>query len=135
MAYGAKKIFPVDRKPRVAIGVSIPFNQPGVFGQTYVTKDAVKTNLINYFLTNKNERYLNPNLGGNLRAFIFEQITTGNTDFLKEDIQTQISNFFPSVIVSSLNILQNPDNNSIIVELYYNVVDTGINDNLQLEFQ
>lgn len=135
MAYGAKKIFPVDRKPRVAIGVSIPFNQPGVFGQTYVTKDAVKTNLINYFLTNKNERYLNPNLGGNLRAFIFEQITTGNTDFLKEDIQTQISNFFPSVIVSSLNILQNPDTNSIIVELYYNVVDTGINDNLQLEFQ
>ena len=135
MAYGAKKIFPVDRKPRVAIGVSIPFNQPGVFGQTYVTKDAVKTNLINYFLTNKNERYLNPNLGGNLRTFIFEQITTGNTDFLKEDIQTQISNFFPSVIVSSLNILQNPDNNSIIVELYYNVADTGINDNLQLEFQ
>jgi len=135
MAYGAKKIFPVDRKPRVAIGVSIPFNQPGVFGQTYVTKDAVKTNLINYFLTNKNERYLNPNLGGNLRAFIFEQITTGNTDFLKEDIQTQISNFFPSVIVSSLNILQNPDTNSIIVELYYNVADTGINDNLQLEFQ
>ena len=135
MAYGAKKIFPVDRKPRVAIGVSIPFNQPGVFGQTYVTKDAVKTNLINYFLTNKNERYLNQNLGGNLRAFIFEQITTGNTDFLKEDIQTQISNFFPSVLVSSLNILQNPDNNSIIVELYYNVADTGINDNLQLEFQ
>jgi len=135
MAYGAKKIFPVDRKSRVAIGVSIPFNQPGVFGQTYVTKDAVKTNLINYFLTNKNERYLNPNLGGNLREFIFEQITTGNTDFLKEDIQTQISNFFPSVIVSSLNILQNPDTNSIIVELYYNVADTGINDNLQLEFQ
>jgi phage baseplate assembly protein W len=135
MAYGAKKIFPVDKKPRVAIGVSIPFNQPGVFGQTYVTKDSIKTNLINYFLTNKNERYLNPNLGGNLRAFIFEQITTGNIDFLKEDIQTQISNFFPSVIVTSLNILQNADTNSIIVELYYNIADTGINDNLQLEFQ
>ena len=135
MAYGAKKIFPVDKKPRVAIGVSIPYNQPGVFGQTYVTKDSIKTNLINYFLTNKNERYLNPNLGGNLRAFIFEQITTGNIDFLKEDIQTQISNFFPSVIVTSLNILQNADTNSIIVELYYNIADTGINDNLQLEFQ
>lgn len=135
MAYGAKKIFPVDRKPRVAIGVSIPFNQPGVFGQTYVTKDAIKTNLINYFLTNTNERYLNPNLGGNLRAFIFEQITTGNVDFLKEDIQTKISTFFPSVIVTSLNILQNPDTNSIVVELYYNIADTGINDNLQLEFQ
>jgi hypothetical protein len=135
MAYGAKRIYPVDRKPRVAIGVSIPFNQPGVFSSTYVTKDAIKTNLINYFLTNKNERYLNPTLGGNLRAFIFEQITTGNIDFLKEDIQTQIQNFFPSVIVNALNILQNPDDNSIIVELYYNVADTGITDNLQIEFQ
>lgn len=135
MAYGAKKIYPIDKKPRIAIGVSIPFNQPGVFGQTYITKDAIKTNLINYFLTNKGERYLNPNLGGNLRAFIFQQITNGNIDFLKEDIQTQINQYFPSVIVTSLNILQNNDDNTIIVELYYNIADTGINDNLQLEFQ
>jgi phage baseplate assembly protein W len=135
MAYGAKKIYPIDVKPRVAIGVSIPFNQPGVFGQTYVTKDAIKTNLINYFLTNKNERYLNPTLGGNLRKFIFEQITTGNIDFLKEDIQSQIVKYFPSVIINSLNILQNADNNSVVVELYYSIADTGISDNLQLEFQ
>lgn len=135
MAYGAKKIYPIDQKPRVAIGVSIPFNQPGVFGQTYVTKDSIKTNLINYFLTNKGERYLNPTFGGNLRRFIFEQIATGNIDFLKEDIQTQISIYFPSVVIDSLNILQNEDNNSVIVELYYSIADTGINDNLQLEFQ
>jgi phage baseplate assembly protein W len=135
MAYGAKKIFPIDTKPRIAIGVSIPFNQPGVFGSTYVTKDSIKTNLINYFLTNTNERYLNPSLGGNLRVFIFEQITSGNIDFLKEDIQTQIQNFFPSVIVDSLNVLQNPDDNSITIELYYSIANTGITDNLQIEFQ
>lgn len=135
MAFGAKRIFPIDQKPGTAVGISIPFNAPAVFYPTYTTKDAIRNNLLNFFLTNQTERYLNNQFGANLRAFIFEQITTGNTDFLKEDIQTQISNFFPSVIVSSLNILQNPDTNSIIVELYYNVADTGINDNLQLEFQ
>jgi phage baseplate assembly protein W len=135
MAYGEKKIYPIDKKPRVAIGVGIPFNQPGVFSSTYLTKDAIKTNLINYFLTNKGERYLNPNFGGNLRAFIFQQITSGNTDFLKNDIQTQISLYFPSVIVNSLDVLQYEDNNSIIVELFYSIADTGIDDNLQLEFQ
>jgi len=135
MAFGAKKIYPVDLKPRVAIGVSIPFNQPGVFASTYVTKDAIKTNLINFFLTNTNERYLNPLFGGNLRAFIFEQITTGNTDFLKEDIQSKIGRYFPSVIVNSLNILQNTDENTVIIELYYSIQDTGITDNLQIEFQ
>jgi phage baseplate assembly protein W len=135
MAYGAKKIYPIDIKPRVAIGVSIPFNQPGVFGQTYITKDAIRTNLVNYFLTNKGERYLNPTFGGDLRKFIFEQITSGNIDFLKQDIQTQIYKYFPSVIINSLNILQNADNNSVTVELYYSIADTGISDNLQLEFQ
>jgi phage baseplate assembly protein W len=135
MAYGDKKIFPIDKKPRVAIGVSIPFNQPGVFGSTYITKDSIKTNLINYFLTNENERYMNPDIGGNLRSFIFEQITTGNVDFLKEDIQTKIQRYFPSVIINSLNILQNSDNNNIVVELYYSIQDTGISDNLQIEFQ
>ena len=64
MAYGAKKIFPIDKKPRVAIGVGIPFNQPGVFSSTYLTQDAIKTNLINYFLTNAGERYMNPSFGG-----------------------------------------------------------------------
>jgi phage baseplate assembly protein W len=135
VAYGAKKIFPTDLKPRVAIGVSIPFNQPGVFGSTYITKDAIKTNLINFFLTNTNERYLNPLFGGNLRAFIFEQITSGNIDFLKEDIQSKIKRYFSNVIVNSLNILQNPDENTITVELYYSIQDTGISDNLQIEFQ
>jgi phage baseplate assembly protein W len=135
MAYGAKKIFPIDKKPRVAIGVSIPFNQPGVFGSTYLTQDAIKTNLINYFLTNTGERYMNPLFGGNLRAFIFQQITSGNVDFLKEDIQTKINQYFPSVIVNSLDILQDNDNNAITVQLYYSIADTGINDNLQLEFQ
>jgi phage baseplate assembly protein W len=115
--------------------VSIPFNQPGVFGSTYLTQDAIKTNLINYFLTNTGERYMNPLFGGNLRAFIFQQITSGNIDFLKEDIQSKINLYFPSVIVDNLSILQDNDNNAITVQLNYSIVDTGINDNLQLEFQ
>jgi phage baseplate assembly protein W len=104
MAFGAKKIYPIDTKPGTGVGVAIPFNAPGVFRTTYTTREAIKTNLINFFLTNKNEIYLNPIFGGNLRAFIFQQIDTGNLDSLKEDIQYQIGLYFPSVIIASLNI-------------------------------
>ena len=135
MPFNPQQINPLDLNPNIAVGVNLPFNGPSVFSPNYFTSQAIKNNLINFFLTNPGEIPLNPTFGGGLRAFIFEQITTGNIDFLKEDIQTKISTFFPSVIVTSLNILQNPDSNSIIVELYYNVADTGINDNLQLEFQ
>ena len=47
MAFGAKKIFPIDTKPGTGVGVAIPFNAPGVFKTTYTTKEAVKNNLIN----------------------------------------------------------------------------------------
>ena len=31
MAFGAKKIFPIDTKPGTAVGVAVPFNTPNVF--------------------------------------------------------------------------------------------------------
>jgi phage baseplate assembly protein W len=134
MAFGAKKIYPIDTKPGTGVGVAIPFNAPGVFRTTYTTREAIKTNLINFFLTNKNEIYLNPIFGGNLRAFIFQQIDTGNLDSLKEDIQYQIGLYFPSVIIESLNIDSQPDINQINIILKYNIADTGLTDTLEIAF-
>ena len=134
MAFGAQKIFPIDTKPGTAVGVSLNFNNPGVFQSTYLTKDAIKNNLINYFLTNQTERYLNPNFGGNLRKYLFEQINSNTTDFLKEDIQTQINLYFPNVIVSSLDVIEYTDTNQIVVTLKYTIADTNISDQLDIAF-
>ena len=134
MAFGAKRIFPLDTKPSVGVGVALPFNAPAVFQTTYTTQESIKYNLINFFLTNQPERYLNPTFGGDLRAFIFEQITSGNLDYLKEDIQNQIGLYFPNVIVASLNINSYPDVNQIEVILTYDIKDTGLTDTIQLAF-
>jgi phage baseplate assembly protein W len=134
MAFGAKKIYPIDTKPGTGVGVAIPFNAPGVFRTTYTTRESIKTNLINFFLTNKNEIYLNPTFGGNLRAFIFQQINTGNLDSLKEDIQYQLGLYFPSVVIASLNIDSFPDINQINVVLKYNIQDTGLSDTVEIVF-
>lgn len=134
MAFGAKRIFPLDTQPSVGVGVALPFNAPGVFKTTYTTQESIKYNLINFFLTNKTERYLNINFGGNLRAFIFQQITEGNIEYLKQDIQSQLSLYFPNVIVESLDIDSIPNFNQINVILKYSIQDTGITDNLQLSF-
>ena len=134
MAFGAKKIFPIDTRPGTGVGIGLPFNTPAVFPITYTTKEAIKNNLINYFLTNKNERYLNPTFGGNLRAFIFQQITDNNIEYLEQDIQNQIGLYFPNVIIGSLNINSYPDFNQIEVILIYNIKDTGLTDTIQLAF-
>jgi phage baseplate assembly protein W len=134
MAFGAKRIFPIDTKPGTGVGVAIPFNAPGVFKTTYTTQDSIKYNLINFFLTNQPERYLNPLFGGNLRQFVFEQITQNNLTFLQESIQIQLTNFFPNVIVEKLDVTSNDDSNTVEINLYYSIQDTGINDNIQVTF-
>ena len=137
MAFGAKKIFPIDTKPSVAVGVSLPFNGKSVFNSTYTTQDAIKSNLINYFLTNENERYLNPNFGGNLQPFIFEQLTTATNEELLDSIKFQIGRYFPSVSILDLkvnNSTSDIDVNQIVVSITYEIVNTGITDNIQINF-
>jgi len=134
MAFGAQKIFPIDFNQSAAVGVDLPFSAPGVFRPNYTTKQATKNNLINYFLTNPGERPLNPEFGGGLRAFIFEQITTGNLDFLKERISSDLEVFFPNIIIGDLEILKQEDRNIITVSLTYNVINTSINDTLEINF-
>ena len=93
----------------------------------------IKNNLINFFLTNPGERYLNPTFGAGLRAFIFEQISTDNLDGLKKNISSQIEGSFPNVSINSINILQENDYNRITVTLNYSVNNTNIADNLEIQ--
>jgi len=137
MAFGAINKFPNDTRPRVGIGVNIPFSEGGVFTPNYTTQKAIKNNLINYFLTNPGERPGNPAFGGGLRRFVFEQIATENIDYLIEDIQTKLSSEFPNVVLNELNVNgneKNTDNNNITVEIFYSVTNTGITDDLTLNF-
>lgn len=134
MAFNARKIYPLDTKPSVAVGIGLPFNGDAVFNSTYLTKDAIKSNLINYFLTNRYERYLNNNFGANLKAFIFEQINNDNISFLKEDIQTKINQYFSNINVNNLEINSFPDSNEINVKLSYSVPNTNISDKVEIIF-
>lgn len=134
MPYNAQQISPIDFRPSVGVGVSLPFNGNACFNTTYTTQEAIKSNLINWFLTNTGERPLNPTYGGNLRRFIFEQISQNNLDFLKEDIQSQLSTYFPGVIINSLTVSTETEYNLVTVVLDYSVQNTNITDQLNITF-
>ena len=138
MAFGAIRKFPNDTRPRVGIGVDIPFIAGGVFTPNFTTQKAIKNNLINYFLTNPGERPGNPTFGGGLRGFIFEQISNQNLDFLREDIEEKIREQFPNVSLIDLQISgidsDATNNNTIEVQMFYSVDNTDIEDELTLSF-
>jgi uncharacterized protein len=134
MAFNPQQIYPIDLNASKAVGVDIPFNGNAVFKSNYLTKDAIKNNLINFFLTNPGERYLNPTFGGGLRAFIFEQITSDNLDFLRENINDKLTIYFPNINVVDLIVSGQIDNNRVNVTLSYSVINTNITDNLEIQF-
>lgn len=131
MAFGAKKIFPIDQNPRKAVGVALPFNAPGVFESTYITKDAIRNNLINYLLTSPGERINDPTFGGGIKNYIFENITDNNLEDLAEKIQSDISRNFPS-IRSNIGIVPSYDYNTVFIDINYSIINTGNTDNIQL---
>ena len=135
MAFEAQQIYPIDFNKSAAVGIDIPFNAEGVFRLNYTTKAAIKNNLINYFLTNPGERFLNPTFGGGLREFIFEQISDNNIEFLEDRINSDLELFFPNIQIINLEILRNSGNNSITISLSYKILNTNINDTIEIDFE
>ena len=134
MAFGAIQISPTTFQPSTAIGVNLPLALPRVFDPNYETRIAIKNNITNYFLTNPGERPGNPAFGGGLRKFIFEQISSNTFDSLREDIQAKFQTQFPSVIVDSVEITEQPDFNILTVKIAYEISNTNISDNLEFRF-
>ncbi len=134
MAFDAQQIYPQDLDVNQAIGINLPLNGNAVFTSNYQTRDAIKNNLINFFLTNPGERYLNPEFGGGLREFIFEQINNNSIQTLNEDVSLKLQDNFPNINVNKLEILREDDNNTIIVSLKYSIPNTNIEDTINIQF-
>lgn len=132
MALRVPNKFPIDTKPRVAVGVSIPFSSPSVFTSTYSTKEQLKSNLRNYFMTSPGERYMNPQFGGGLRDIIFENLEQRTFDIVQQRMQADLRKYFPNIEISNLNVFGTPDENILMVSFIYSVINFGITDNLEI---
>jgi phage baseplate assembly protein W len=135
MAYNLVKIPVVDLKPSTALGVAIPFTSPSVFTSVYTTLEQTKYNIINFVLTDRRERPFNPNFGAGIRTRLFEQITVDDLDNLKQSVSNQIESYFPNVIVNSLDITSNVNDNSISMTLKYSLKNIKSSDSLVLKIQ
>ena len=135
MAYNSKKIFPIDLQPRKALGVKLPLSGKAVFESTFQTKDAIRNNIINYFLTGIGERFLNPTFGTPIRNLLFENMTQENIDNIKSTVRRGLKEYFPLVEPKNFQVLGNPDNNTVSLELSYAIRDTNIEDEVVINFE
>ncbi len=132
MAYIVRNVDVLDLKPSTGVGISVPFDGATGINTTYTTTDTIKSNLINFLLTGKRERVMNPNFGSGLREILFEQLTGETIGVIDDLIKNGVEQFFPQVIIESLNIEPDEYNQTINIYLKYTIINTNIEDALQL---
>ena len=132
MSYITRNVDILDLQPSVGVGISIPFNGATGINTTYTTQDAIKSNLLNFLLTGKRERIMNPGFGSGLRDIIFNPLTENLVEEIENLIINGIDTFFPNVIVNDLNVQLEQESNTTIIALNYSLANTNIEDELQI---
>ena len=135
MARIINNVFPTVNSGSVALGFSLPMSGRAVFNPTYTSREVVKTNLVNWLLTNRGERVFRPNFGADLRALLWEGINEGTTNALESRIRDSIASNFPSIQVKKLNFDNQPDSNTINFILTYSITNMGAEDEINIALQ
>ena len=85
--------------------------------------DAVKQSLRNLMLTDRGERLFQPNLGGNIRAMLFENITPQTFLTMQEHIKDVIEAHEPRADVIDVVITQTSQEHEVQITIVFRVVN------------
>jgi len=140
----SKKPFIEDRDNNVFIGIDLPFRKSdgieGWFASTTTTIKAVKNNIRNLLNTHKGERFMQPNIGLNLRKFQFEQFTDELRLQIENDILDTFEFWLPFIQVRDLKVQMSDatagsvNNNKLIISVVFNITrDPNTLESVQVE--
>jgi phage baseplate assembly protein W len=132
MAYIVRNVDILDLQPSTGVGISIPFNGSTGINTTFTTKDATKSNLLNFILTGKRERIMNPSFGSGVRDLLFQPITEDLVDQIENLIVGGVNAYFPQIQINEIRVDLSSNNQTVTIYLSYSVINTNIEDELQI---
>ena len=122
------KQFIEDKDTRVSVGLDFPIarvpNQDGYFKTTKTTIDAIKNNIKLLLKTEQGERVFQPNLGMNLKRFVFEQITEDTRVQIENNIVDVFETWLPFVELNNIEIntdAENQEHNKIKINITFSI--------------
>ena len=116
-----------DKDTRVSVGLNFPIsrspgNQDGFFSTSKTTIESIKNNIRLLLQTQKGERMFQPNLGMNIRQFLFEQITEDTQVQIENDIVDTFNTWLPFVELREIDVdLAEQDQNKINIKIVFNI--------------
>ena len=107
--------------------ISLSFKKHPVTDDILVLKneDAIKRSVQNLVRIQVGEVFFNNLLGSRISGSLFELATADYTDPIRSEIETSIRNFEPRVNLTDIKFISIPDENSIDVTIFYDIV--GLN--------
>tara|TARA_B100000073_G_scaffold311850_1_gene285210 strand:- start:2051 stop:2485 length:435 start_codon:yes stop_codon:yes gene_type:complete len=122
----SKKPYINDRNKNISIGLELPLRKSnssrGWFETSDTTLTAVKNNVQALLLTQKGERLMQPNLGLNLRKYLFEQMTADTIIQIENDIVDAFQYWLPFVDLKDLKVIESKSNNNgIDISVTFNI--------------
>ena len=85
--------------------------------------EAVKRSVRNLINTNHYEKPFHPEIGSNLRAMLFENMTPQMTHLIGKQIELLIANYEPRARLVAVRTLPNYDRNAYAVTINFQVVN------------
>jgi|TARA_R100000030_G_scaffold17466_2_gene11972 phage baseplate assembly protein W len=120
-----KDRFVEDQDKRVSVGIDFPFgrvgNGDGYFKSTKTTIDAIKNNIKLLLQTNQGERLFQPNLGMNLKNYLFQQMTEETSIQIENDIVDVFSRWLPFVELKDIQITNRDEVNQLVINIVFNI--------------
>jgi phage baseplate assembly protein W len=86
-------------------------------------EDAVKESITNLLLTDRGERLMQPSLGANLRAMLFENITPGILKLIEDQVKTTLDLYEPRAEVINVAVTSNIDDNVVRVKVTFYILN------------
>jgi len=118
-----RKPYIEDNDENIFIGIDLPFRKSngveGYFASTSTTIEAVKNNIRNLLQTHEGERLYQPNLGMNLRASTFEQITEESIYSIQNVILDKLKVWLPFVEIRDVKVKQ--EDNTLRLNIVFNI--------------
>ena len=97
----------------ITYNIKFPLNddvtQNTYFKMTRVTKDAFSSDLLLLLLTQKGERYYEPDYGTDLLKYIFEPNDTLTASDVEQEIKRTVSLYIPNLMINNIVFNWNTD--------------------------
>ena len=86
-------------------------------------EEAVKESIKNLILTDKGERLMQPLVGGNIRAMLFENITPAVLKMIEEQVRITIEEYEPRAELIDVNVKSRIDDNKVEVTIRFYITN------------